>query len=300
MNLDHFPNTTIFNDEVKMKVFLPDAKNGLYRATRFDWSGLIGSAQYKGHEYFGYWKITHDPLCHEDLLGPAEGFIKSGLGYDEAKIGDEFIRIGVGILEKDDEEYDWIKTYKIVDHGKWKIDQGIDWISFTHEIQSDIGYSYIYEKVIQLKNNGFKLIHTLKNIGTKRIMTDQFNHNFFRIDEGQTGTGFTVELPYKISTINTINGKLKIKENTLHFLENLNDESVFLQITGFGMHEKDNQFIVTNNSTGASVSCKIDKPQSDMVFWAIKSTLCPEPSIEISVDPGKDEKWISDYTFHIT
>ncbi len=32
---------------------LPDAENGMYRATRFDWSGVIGSVKYKGHEYLG-------------------------------------------------------------------------------------------------------------------------------------------------------------------------------------------------------------------------------------------------------
>src|SRR5210317_1311194 len=80
-NFDQFPHTVISNSEVEMKVYLPDSEKGLYRATRFDWSGVIGSVQYKGHEYFGYWKDTHDPLFHEDLPGPVEGYIKPGLGY---------------------------------------------------------------------------------------------------------------------------------------------------------------------------------------------------------------------------
>lgn len=96
-----------------MKVYLPNQEEGLYRATRFDWSGVIESATYQGHEYFGYWKDTHNPLVHEDLPGPVEGYIKPGLGYKEAKPGEGFIRIGVGILEKEAEaEYQWTKTYK--------------------------------------------------------------------------------------------------------------------------------------------------------------------------------------------
>jgi len=80
MNFDQYPSLTISNEEVEMKLYLPDADNGMYRATRFDWSGVIGSVKYKGHEYFGYWKETHDPLFHEDLTGPVEGYIKLGLG----------------------------------------------------------------------------------------------------------------------------------------------------------------------------------------------------------------------------
>ena len=88
IDFNHFPSLAISNDEVRMKVYLPDPENGLYRGTRFDWSGVIGSVQYKGHEYFGYWKETHDPLVHEDLSGPVEGFIDPGLGYKEAEPGE--------------------------------------------------------------------------------------------------------------------------------------------------------------------------------------------------------------------
>ena len=120
VDLTQYPSTEIANDQVSMKIYLPDKERGLYRATRFDWSGVIGSVQYQGHEYFGYWKDTHDPMVHEDLTGPVEGYIEPGLGYKEAKPGDGFIRIGVGIIEKPDEtEYRMFDTYKILD--PWKL-----------------------------------------------------------------------------------------------------------------------------------------------------------------------------------
>jgi hypothetical protein len=41
-----------------------------------------------------------------------------GLGYDEVKLGDKFIRIGEGFLEKDERlEYDYHSSYKLVDNG---------------------------------------------------------------------------------------------------------------------------------------------------------------------------------------
>ena len=84
---EKYPNTVISNDEVTMKVFLPDRKNGVYRATRFDWSGHLGSVKYKGHEYFGQWKDTHDPLAAAHGMGPVEASKGGGLGYDEAAPG---------------------------------------------------------------------------------------------------------------------------------------------------------------------------------------------------------------------
>ena len=109
-----YPRASLSNGVVKADFYLPDPARGYYRGTRFEWSGVISSLRYKGHEYFGYWKETHDPMVHEDLTGPVEGFIEPGLGYAEAKPGEGFIRIGVGIIEKEDEQdYQWDKTYKI-------------------------------------------------------------------------------------------------------------------------------------------------------------------------------------------
>ena len=45
-----FPQAVITNGHVTAKMYLPDAKNGYYRSTRFDWSGAVYSLQFEGHE----------------------------------------------------------------------------------------------------------------------------------------------------------------------------------------------------------------------------------------------------------
>lgn len=300
VDFKQFPSTVISNKQVQMKIYLPDPEKGLYRATRFDWSGVIGSVQYKGHEYFGYWKKTHDPLFHEDLTGPVEGFIDPGLGYADAEPGGVFIRIGVGILEKVDEpSYNWKKTYKILDHGKWEIDQGEDWLALTHEIRSDIGYGYIYNKIIKLKNNGFTIEHKLQNTGAKTIETDQFNHNFFLIDNEQSGPSFTVSFPYAISTADDLKGYLEIVDKDLNFIKEIDNSSVFLELSGYSEEVADHQVTVTNNKSGAGVMFTVDKPLSRMAFWACETTLCPENFIQIAVEPGEEGEWTSDYTLFV-
>jgi len=301
MNFDHFPSQTISNSEVEMKIFLPDADNGMYRATRFDWSGVIGSVKYKGHEYFGYWKDSHDPYYHDDLAGPVEGYIKPGLGYDEADPGGKYVRIGVGIIEKPDEEsYHFTNSYKLLDHGLWTVNHGADWISFKHELNSDIGYSYIYEKIIKLKNNGFTLEHKLMNTGVKTIETDQFNHNFFMIDGEQSGTAFNISFPYPISTEDDLKGFVEIKGNELNFIKDLEgDDSFFLLLKGYSEDVTDHKVSVVNRLTGAGVSYTIDKPLFRMAFWACKTTLSPENFIWLSVEPGASEEWTSEYTLFV-
>src|ERR1043166_8065606 len=82
------PSAEISNGEIRAKLYLPDPKNGFYRSTRFDWSGVIGSLEYKGHEYYGTWFNRIDPKVHDfayegseivaspftAMLGPGEEF----------------------------------------------------------------------------------------------------------------------------------------------------------------------------------------------------------------------------------
>lgn len=301
LDFSQYPAQVISNEEVEMKVFLPDPEKGMYRATRFDWSGVIGSVKYRDHEYFGYWKEHHDPLYHEDLTGPVEGFIEPGLGYAEALPGEEFIRIGVGILEKEDEEeYNWRKTYKILDHGTWSVEHGQDRIKFTHLLDSKFGYGYVYTKSIQLKSDGFSIEHHLKNTGDKPIETDQFNHNFFMIDGEKSGTAFQLRFPYAISTNHDLKGYLEINNRDLTFIKDVErGGSVYMELGGYGPDEKDHVVTVVNRNSGAGVTFKLDKPLYRMVFWACETTLSPENFIWISVKPGEEESWTSDYTLFL-
>ncbi|MBR9999782.1 MAG: hypothetical protein KFF73_12475 [Cyclobacteriaceae bacterium] len=295
-----FPSAEIGNEMVTMHLYLPDPEKGFYRATRFDWSGIISSVKYHNHEYFGYWKKTHDPMVHEDLSGPAESYNKPGLGYEEATPGGQFIRIGIGILEKpDDKPYETFKTYRIVDHGNWSVKKGRDWITFEHEINSDNGYGYVYTKKIELKKQdpGFTITHHLTNTGTKKIETDQYNHNFFIIDGEKSGPAISIDFPYDISTGNDLKGLMKIDGQTLIFTRNLDQQSVWMELSGYGQDINDHRVTVRNNKTGAGVNFGVDRPLYRMVFWACGTTYCPENFILISVEPGQKETWVSDYTF---
>lgn len=300
-DLDQYPHAIISNNNVRMKVFTPDHEKGLYRATRFDWSGIIGSVQYKGHEYYGYWKNSQDPSFHEDLTGPAEGFIAPGPGYNEAKTGGKFIRIGVGIIEKPNEDrYAMFSTYKILDHGTWKTEQGKDWISFSQTVNSDFGYGYVYTKTIRLKNDGFLIEHSLENTGEKALETDQFNHNFLMIDKKQSGPPFKIIYPYEISTADDMKGFFEIDGNELKFIKKVDEQSnVFLNINGYSNNVSDHRVTVVDEDTGAGMTFSVDKPLYRMAFWACKTTLCPENFIWISAAPGKTEHWTSDYTLFV-
>ena len=298
-----YPQAQIANDLVTMDLLLPDFEKGSYRATRFDWSGIISRLRYKDHEYIEYWKSTHDPLIHEDLSGPVESSNMPGLGFDEAKPGGKFIRLGIGTLERpDDKPHEIFKTYKILDHGEWEVKKGKDWISFQQNLSSDIGYGYVYTKKIELKSNepGFRIIHILENKGEKTIITDQYNHNFFIIDGTGSGPAIEVEFPYNISTENDLEDKMQISGSNLKFLRDFEKgESIWMELDGYSSDLDDHLVTVRNVKSGAGFRFSIDKPLSKMVFWACQTTYCPENFIMLNIEPGATETWKSDYTLFV-
>src|SRR6201994_644637 len=68
------PKVLLTNGKLDALVFLPDARNGYYRSTRFDWSGVVGCVSLNGHKFFGEWFTQYDPLKNDSITGPVEEF----------------------------------------------------------------------------------------------------------------------------------------------------------------------------------------------------------------------------------
>jgi len=299
-----FPQADISNGVIRADFFLPDPDHGYYRGTRFDWSGVISSLKYKGHEYFGQWFEHYDPKIHDAIMGPVEEYRtnEAGLGYDEAKTGSTFIRIGVGVVRKPEEQtYQIFNTYDIVDPGRWSVRKGPDWIEFTHDLRDGSGYAYVYTKKVQLVENKPELVleHTLRNTGRRLIETAQYNHNFFVIDHQPTGPDFVVKFPFEVRARQDLKGVARTSGAQLEYSRQMEkDESVFTELEGFGAGAQDYDFRIENQKVGAGVRIRGDRPVTKLNFWCMRTTLCPEPFIELKLGPGEASRWIIHYEFY--
>src|SRR6185295_14647599 len=67
-----FPQAEISNGILHARLYLPDAEKGYYRSTRFDWSGVMPSLEYRGHSYCGQWFPQYAPTINDAIMGPVE------------------------------------------------------------------------------------------------------------------------------------------------------------------------------------------------------------------------------------
>jgi hypothetical protein len=299
-----FPQAGISNGSIRARLYLPDPERGYYRGTRFDWSGVIASLEYQGHNYFGQWFERHDPKIHDAISGPVEEFRTggAGLGYDEAKAGGTFIRIGVGVVRKPDElAYRPFNTYEIVNPGKWSVRKGPDRVEFVHELSDESGYSYVYRKTVRLEKGKPELVleHTLKNTGKRPIETAQYNHNFFVIDGQPSGPDFAVKFPFELRPDRELKNIAEARGREIVYLREIEKgQSIITGLEGFGENASDYDITIENRKAGAGVRITGDKPLSKLLFWSIRSTLCPEPYIQMRIEPGRESSWRIGYRFY--
>lgn len=302
------PEAIISNGFIKAKLYLPDGEKGYYQGTRFDWSGVIASLEYQGHNYFGKWFDKYDPKSHDAIMGPVQEF--SPLGYDEAKTGESFVKIGVGALRKIQEiRYRYPYNYEISNPGKWTVKTRKDKVDFIHELKDESGYSYLYTKTVQLVKGKPHLVlqHSLKNIGTRTIETSVYNHNFFVIDKEPTGPNIVMLFRFEVKAVDSGPGSVKgfgtiadIKNKSIIYNRALSKgEQVYSSgLRGYRDVSEDYNITLENVKTGAGVNITSDQVLEKLVYWANPSTYCAEPYIKLVALPGKEVKWRYNYEFY--
>jgi hypothetical protein len=304
-----FPQAEISNGQIRAKLYLPDVQNGYYRSTRFDWSGAVYSLEYKGHNFYGPWYDRIDPKvinwvyqgteivsgpCSA-LMGPVDEFA-TPLGWENAKPGGTFIKIGVGVLRKGDGAYNRYFPYDVLDSGKWSVKKTSDSVEFTQEISdTPSGYGYRYRKIVHLEPGKPELTieHNLKNTGRLDIQSSVYNHNFVVLDKQPPGPDFTFKVPFEIKASRPPRKELaEIQGNQIVYMRALaSEDQVAIPIEGFSDDVRDTEIIIESRKVGAGVRISGNRPLIRDLLWSIRTVLAIEPYIAINIRPGGEFTW---------
>lgn len=310
------PQTQISNGLLTARMYLPDAKNGYYRSTRFDWSGAIYSLQHKGHEYYGVWYDRIDPkvtnwvfegdqivsgLCSA-LAGPVNEF-QTPLGWDEAQPGGTFIKLGVGVLRRGEGAYNRFVHYDVVDPGTWTVKRTANAVEFTQQLKAPaLGHSYVYRKVVTLVPGKPEMVieQSLKNTGAKAIHSEVYNHHFMVMNAQPPGPDVTIRFPFEPKPTRAPNTELiDVKGRQIVYAKPLSgrDQAVVL-FEGYGKTAADTEMIIENQKLGAGVRITADRPLIRDMLWSIRSVFAIEPYMAVDVEPGSEFTWKNRFEYY--
>jgi hypothetical protein len=305
---EDYPKLTLANDAVSIDVYLPDGANRFYRGLRFDHSGMVAQARFAGHTFFGELYPTHDPAVNDHGAGTPEEFgmtLTSPLGYDQAKGGQPFLKIGVGVLEKakDKEPYSFAGRYKVAEWPQWKVEREKSAVTFSQSAGLSGGdVSYAYAKRVELTADGFKIARTLKNTGKSKWSTDHYGHNYIIIDGRPIDPAYTLTLPFALRLEAQNDTKLAdVGGKTIAALRTPPDKrALWANVSGFSGAPADNVMRVENADAKAGVEISTDAPMRRLVLYATRYAFCPESFTVVELGPGESKTWTTTYRFFET
>jgi hypothetical protein len=285
-----------------------DREKGFYRGTRFDWSGHIAQAKYRGHTFFGLWRTPHDPTNYEHGVGPCDEFgITEPPGYANAKPGDPFLKVGVGLLRRmDDKPYHFSTKYPVIEGGDWtqsSLGSRENGVAFQHLLRTELDWGYRYRKSIQLVNDqpAFTVGRTLKNIEGNDIKTAGYNHNFIRIDDEPIGPSYDLELSEPLQA--EVEAPAKFDGRRLTFSDKVEKPLMIYfkgkprgaeRIAG-GLANRTFDITITNRRTGGRMEIEHAFDLSELRLWVTSTAICPEPFLKIDLGPAESISWRTTY-----
>lgn len=73
---------------------------------------------------------------------------------------------------------------------------------------------------------------------------------------------------------------------------------MFTELKGYQAVSKNYDIQVENTKEKVGAHIVGDRPLSKLVFWSIRTTLCPEAYVSMTIPPGKTSAWKISYDFY--
>lgn len=268
-----------------------------YRGSRFDWTAHIVAVELDGRHRF----------CTSESLQPGAGSGGSGLcnefglerplGYDEVAPGEEFPKLGIGLLTRlDGAAIDPMRSYPLAPFAMAceRTARGARW---TVEPRACRGYAVRLRKELELGDAGFSLTYRLDNLGPRAIRTSEYNHNFIAIDGHAIGPGYHLDTSTPITALPGAQG-VTVGATGFRWSAEVGPGRQFSARClsapglrgGFG-------WTLRHLPSGVVVSEAIDRPPAFIGLWGMAHVVSPELFVDIDCAAGASMAWRRDYLF---
>jgi len=299
-----------------------------YRGPRFDWTGFITQVTLdKAHTFCGV----------ESLQPERNGYIGLGLcnefgnekpvGYADARPGEPFPKLGIGLLRRPDKEpYNYTRSYELVQPFPVHLTADRDKVSIEVEPLDCRGYAARLVRLITVNQNRLEIAYRLENTGTRPIDTHEYTHNFICIDNQPIGPDYSlrlacpVELQYIVPSLRgMLPGRLRkimpvfLLDVLIRSMLNKGLKPVLIQAQelGFRRPVKDMfyfrsarivqtegpQWEIRLNSSGVGLREQDDFLPARLAVWGDRHVLSAEAFIDILLQPGEVKTWLRRYEF---
>ncbi len=318
---------TIVLSSPRLKVELAQP-GSVYRGARFDWSGFITQVTLDGKHTFC---VPESYKAGEGTggIGLCNEFgIEAAVGYDDARPGETFPKLGIGLLRRADEgPYGFFRPYEIVQQFPMSVEATADSAQVVVQPVECRGYAARLSKTYQVSGNSLQVAYTLENTGAKPIATHEYAHNFVGIDQQPVGPAYRLHFPYPVKSekidVKAMRGNapphlkklpgfvqdfliaryMRQAQGTIRFEGNditfkpADKQSFYCRPQGFSRRETP-QWTLSHVPSGVTVSETDDFAPWRVAVWGGNHVVSAEIFVDIRLQPGQTQRWARRYEFN--
>ncbi|WPJ96749.1 hypothetical protein SH580_03395 [Coraliomargarita algicola] len=286
-----------------VEVMDPNAVDPYYQGLRFSPIANVLRVVMDGHDYL-YSPVEHNPIKHngglamEFDLAYRQGEFGPP-GYDDAKVGDAFMKVGVGTLRRGREDpYRFFDNYEVIELAQTSVEWQSTSAVFRQVLPVVNGYGYSLESSVELEGHRVIITHQLTNTGTHSFSTRNYAHNFIHFDDVTTAVGYQLKLPFDVpadipkpaieqeggllSVVSEITPKMKAADA---FIDELPESySGALQLV--------------HSASSLSVGIETTPQASKIIMHVNPLYICPEQFINLELASGETVQWSRAYSFY--
>ncbi|OWA33934.1 hypothetical protein B9G55_16470 [Saccharibacillus sp. O16] len=225
--------------------------------------------------------------------------IDKPIGYDDAQVGETFMKLGIGALTKvDGEGYNFARTYP-VEMYEVQVEAAPSEIRFTSITPEVHGYAARLTKTLTVERRSLKIRYKLENLGSRRISTNEYVHNFVSVGDYAVGPDYVLNLPYAPETKQIGDGgveeKLVLSPGRLTWSSEAGGE-YYVLYEGFAVGERPYWELI-HTPSGAGMRELGDFDASKFAVWGAGHVVAPEVFVDLELAPGEGREWMRVYEF---
>lgn len=283
------------SDELTVEVMDPSHPDRYYRAERFSPVANVLQARLKGVDYF-FAPEQHDPFADNGGLAMEFDNAKFGPpGFVEARIGEGFLKIGVGVLRKADELYHYGKRQEIIAPAETTVVWGADRADFRQVCDVTNGYAYLLESSVHVSGRSVTVTYRLRNTGAKTFATRHYTHNFFSLGQSEIGAGFEVEFPFDFDPVGEP-ATWRQRGRTI-VIDRPVDEFANITVPILYHYLGENRLVVRHLPSGRAITATTSIPGAFNFIHVRPAYISPEQFVILKLAPGETVDWARRYDF---
>lgn len=273
------------------------------RGLRFSPLAAVLQVEHQGSSYL-YAPAEHDPLhdhaglaAEFDLCVPGGPASDLPPGYANAKVGEGFLKVGVGVLRRDAKTYNLFQQPEVLALAETRVEWQEDRAEFQQLCQ-DLGargYGYELTAAVTVQEGRVSVEWSLRNIGAQPFTTRHYSHNFTRFGNLDSVIGYELEFPYAIHPSGLEAGQ-EWSGKLIRFTGPI-PTWINALIPYASGYEGENSVILRHRGARQQVVFHTSQQGPHTAIHARTNYIAPEQFIELHLPPGETRQWTRTYEF---